>query len=71
MHAGSDPGKRIRNLREDHDLTQTKVAEVIGVSQRTYSYYETGQRAIPIEVVSTLADYYGVSINFLLGRADK
>lgn len=49
--------ERIRNLREDKDLTQTDIAKYLHISQRTYSRYENDERAIPIEILSLLADY--------------
>jgi len=58
--------KRIRDLREDHDLTQRAVGEAINVPQRTYAYYESGQRMIPPRVLCALADLYGVSVDYLL-----
>lgn len=61
---------RIRALREDADLTQKQVGEAINVPQRTYSYYETGGRMIPPEVLCALADFYGVSVDYLLERSD-
>jgi len=63
--------RRIRDLREDADLTQKKVGEAIHVPQRTYAYYETGQRMIPPSVLCALADFYGVSVDYLLERTDK
>ena len=63
--------KRIRDLREDHDLTQAQAGQKINVPQRTYAYYETGQRMVPPHVLSALADLYDVSVDFLLGRTDK
>lgn len=63
--------KRIRDLREDHDLTQAQVGQKINVPQRTYAYYETGQRMVPPHVLSALADLYDVSVDYLLGRTDK
>ena len=63
--------KRIRDLREDHDLTQKAVGEAINVPQRTYAYYESGQRMIPPRVLCALADLYGVSVDYLLERTDK
>ena len=63
--------ERIRNLREDSDLTQTDVAEILHISQRTYSYYETGGHDIPTNVLIALADYYSVSTDYLLGRTDR
>ena len=62
--------KRIRDLREDHDLTQRAVGEAINVPQRTYAYYESGGRMIPPRVLCALADLYGVSVDYLLERTD-
>lgn len=61
---------RIRDLREDRDLTQEKVGKSINIPQRTYSYYETGGRMIPPEILCALADFYGVSVDYLLRRTD-
>lgn len=61
---------RLRDLREDHDLTQKELGEAINLPQRTYSSYETGNRMIPPEVLCALADFYGVSVNYLLRRTD-
>ena len=58
---------KIRDLREDRDLNQTQVAEMLGMSQTGYSKYETGENDVPTEVLIKLADFYGVSIDFLLG----
>ena len=63
--------ERIRNLREDNDLTQTAMAEILHISQRTYSYYETGGHDIPTNILDALADYYNVSVDYLLERTDK
>lgn len=63
--------KRIRDLREDRDLTQAQVGAAINVPQRTYAYYESGQRMIPPHVLCALADFYDVSVDFLLGRTDE
>ena len=62
--------QRIRDLREDHDLTQKAVGDAINVPQRTYAYYESGQRMIPPRVLCALADFYGVRVDYLLGRCD-
>ena len=62
---------RIRNLREDKDLTQTDLAGVLHISQRTYSYYESGEHDIPTETLIKIADFHHVSIDYLLGRTDK
>ena len=63
--------KRIRDLREDHDLKQQDIADYLPCSQVCYSHYENGKRDIPTDVLIKLADYYGVSIDYLLGRTDK
>lgn len=63
--------QRIRDLREDRDLTQAQVGAEIGVSQRTYAYYESGQRMIPPHILCALADFYDVSVDYLLNRTDK
>ena len=63
--------RRIRDLREDHDLTQAQVGEKINVPQRTYAYYETGDRMIPPPILCALADLYNVSVDYLLERTDK
>ena len=60
--------QRIRDLREDHDLTQTKIAQYLGMSQTGYSKYETGENDIPTSVLIKLADYYGTSIDYLLNQ---
>lgn len=59
---------RIKDLREDHDLTQTEVASILNCSQTCYSKYELGQREIPIRLLCILADYYGVTTDYILGR---
>ncbi|MDR1801959.1 MAG: helix-turn-helix domain-containing protein [Lachnospiraceae bacterium] len=63
--------ERIRNLREDKDLTQTDIAAILNISQRAYSHYESGSRKIPLDVLMNLADYYNCSVDYLLGRTDK
>lgn len=63
--------QRIKDLREDHDLTQTAVGEGIGISQRLYSYYEHGERSVPPEILIALADYYKTSVDYILGRTDN
>ena len=63
--------ERIRNLREDSDLTQAEVGERINVPQRTYAYYECGERMIPPHVLVALARFYHVSVDFLLGLTDQ
>ena len=62
--------QRIRDLREDHDLTQKQIAEMLGMSQTGYSKYETGENDIPTHILIKLADFYQTSIDYLLGRTD-
>lgn len=62
--------QRIRDLREDRDLTQKQVATVLNCSQQVYSNYELGQRDLPTAVLLPLADYYGVSTDYILGRTN-
>lgn len=63
--------RRIRDLREDKDLTQTQLAKEINVSQRTYSYYENGERTIPPEILIALAKFYNVSVDYILELSDN
>ena len=60
--------QRIRNLREDKDLTQTQIAKMLNCSQRIYSNYERGEVDIPTEVLIKLADFHHVSVDYLLNR---
>lgn len=62
---------RLRDLREDKDLTQKELADYLQVHQTTYSDYELGRINVPIKVLHTLADFYGVSIDYLLGRTKR
>lgn len=62
---------RLKNLREDHDLSQSDIAKYLNISQRTYSYYETGGRDIPIQIPIKLADYYNTSIDYLVNRTNS
>ena len=63
--------QRIRDLREDHDLKQKQVSEFLCCSQQVYSNYELGQRDIPTDVLIRLADFYNVSIDYLLGQTNN
>ena len=63
--------QRIRDLREDHDLTQSQISEQLNISQRAYSHFETGTRGIPTEILIKLADIFEVSLDYLVGRSDK
>ncbi len=63
--------RRIRDLREDHDLKQKDLAEILNCSQQVYSNYELGQRDIPTEILIRLSEYYRVSVDYLLGLSDN
>ena len=63
--------QRIEDLRIDSDLSQKQISEVLHISQRSYSNYETGTRGIPVEMLIKLADYYNTSIDYLVGRTDN
>ncbi|MBP3591705.1 MAG: helix-turn-helix transcriptional regulator [Clostridia bacterium] len=62
---------RLRDLRQDHDMTQTAVAKKLGMSQTGYSKYETGENDIPTEILIKLARLYNTSIDYLLGETDE
>ena len=62
--------QRIRDLREDNDLMQEDLAKLLNCTQACYSNYENGKRDVPSEVWSQLADFYGVSIDYLFGRTN-
>jgi len=61
---------RIRALREDHDLTQKQAAEIFFMQLTQYRRYEVGERAVPLELACQMAEYYGVSLDYLAGRTD-
>ncbi len=61
---------RIRNLREDNDYTQKDIAKVLRITQPQYNLYEQGDRKIPIDKLELLADFYNVSIDYILGRTN-
>ena len=63
--------ERIRDLSEDNELTQEYMGKILNVSQRTYSRYENDERAIPIEILSKLADYYGTSVDYIIERTNQ
>ena len=63
--------KRIRALREDRDLTQKEIAQMLGMSQTGYSKYETGENDIPTAILLKLADFYQTTTDYLLGRTDE
>ena len=63
--------KRIRDLREDKDLTQKEMARVLNCSQQVYSNYELGQRDIPTDVLIKLSEFYDVSVDYILGISNN
>ncbi len=70
MTRGGQMNSRIRDLREDRDLSQQTVADAIGITQRKYSYLETQTQPLTDELLVRLADYYGVSIDYILRQTD-
>ena len=58
-------------MREDNDITQHQLAKLLGMSQTGYSKYETGENDVPTQILIKLADLYGTSVDYLLGRTDK
>ncbi len=62
---------RIRDIREDRDLTQREVAAYLHIGQNTYSQYENGQRQLPLSVLIALAKFYRTSTDYLLGLTDE
>ena len=62
---------RIRDLREDQDMTQKQIAQMLGMSQTGYSKYETGENDIPTAILIKLARFYNTSIDYLLGESDN
>lgn len=62
--------QRIRDLREDNDLTQNQIATLLNISQSTYSRYENGALDIPIQTLIKLANYYNTSIDYLVNLTD-
>lgn len=63
--------KRLRDLREDNDLTQKDIAKILSCSQTTYSRYEVGNLNIPIDALKKLAKYYNTSIDYLVGLTNE
>lgn len=61
--------RRVKDLREDHDLTQKQVAELLNMQLTVYRRYETGERELPLWVAIRLADYYQVTLDYLVGRS--
>ncbi|MBO5744749.1 MAG: helix-turn-helix transcriptional regulator [Clostridia bacterium] len=62
---------RIKDLRQDRDLTQAQIAKAIGMSQTGYSKYETGENDIPTAILIKLSDFYDTSVDYLLGLTDN
>lgn len=63
--------KRIRDLREDADLSQAQMGKILGLTQRAYAYYENGERTIPVEILIALAKFYRVSVDYILELTDN
>ncbi len=63
--------RRIRELREDKDMTQTEMSRILSCSQRVYSNYERGELDIPTEILIKLADFHKVTTDYILGRTDR
>lgn len=68
---GNPKYQRIQDLRNDADLSQKQISEILQISQRSYSHYETGSRGIPIEMLIRLANYYDISIDYIVGRTNN
>ena len=62
---------RLKDIREDMDVTQKQLADFLHIKQNTYSQYENGQRSLPLEVLIKLADYFGTSTDYILGLTDE
>lgn len=64
-------GMRIRDLREDKDLTQAEIAKILNCNRNTYTQYETGKRQIPLQVLVKLSRFYNTSIDYLIEETDE
>ena len=62
---------RLKDIREDHDITQREIADFLHIRQNTYSQYENGQRGLPIEMLIKLARYFHTSTDYILGLTDE
>lgn len=62
---------RLRDLREDNDLKQNQIAEILNIKQNTYSQYENEKREMPISLLWKLADYYNTSVDYIIGRTNE
>lgn len=63
--------KRLKDLREDNDLTQKEIAKLLNITRPQYSLYETGKRDIPVDLLRTLAKFYNTSLDYIVGETDK
>lgn len=63
--------RRIRDLREDADLTQTQLSNYLNLTKRSYSHYENGTRNLPVDILISIADFYNVSTDYLLERTNN
>ena len=63
--------KRLRDLREDHDLKQESVANLLKITRQQYGLYETGKRTIPIDLLVELAKFYNVSLDYIVGISNR
>ena len=63
--------QRIQDLRTDADMSQKLLSEILHICQRSYSHYERGSRNIPVEMLIRLANYYDISVDYLVGRTDN
>ena len=70
-HNNMNYAERMRNLRQDNDLSQKKIADMLGVAQTTYSQYELEKRPMPIDYLIALCKFYNVSADYMLGLSDK
>ena len=62
--------QKIRDLREDNNLSQKNIAQYLNIKQNAYSRYETNERNMPLEIIGKLADFYGTSVDYLMGRTN-
>ena len=62
--------QRIKDLREDRDLTQTDIAKILHITQQQYSLYESGKREMPLEYIINLSNIYNVSLDYIVGRTN-
>lgn len=63
--------KRLKDLREDNDLSQEEIANVLKITRPQYSLYESGKRDIPVDLLSVLAEFYNTSIDYIVGLTDS